>query len=232
MNTDPPVFQDFKSNDSKQLESLLSRLSEEHGDRCILWSDIQCAFKGIGSLKHSRGGRVLFVVDRDTLVRSTRYPFLTCLRQNFSSHRNACPLMMNARRQKPCVERSWDDYYVVLSHEQEDKVKSHQVQLTMDQTLTTTAEQHIKTEQGHVPDLQLAQTALHLDHLLRSSKILSTDLQSSAANLNRRQFQQLAANTWYRLSKTLEELERLKGLGIRVQVDGMTKEQLCANVYH
>jgi len=102
----------------------------------------------------------------------------------------------------------------------------------MDQTLTTTAEQHIKTEQGHVPDLQLAQTALHLDHLLRSSKILSTDLQSSAANLNRRQFQQLAANTWYRLSKTLEELERLKGLGIRVQVDGMTKEQLCANVYH
>lgn len=67
MNTNSPVFQTFKSNDDKQLESLLTHLSEEHGDRYILWNDIQCAFKGIGSLRHSHGGRVLFVVDGDIL---------------------------------------------------------------------------------------------------------------------------------------------------------------------
>jgi hypothetical protein len=141
--------------------------------------------------------------------------------------------MMNARRQPLCVERNRDDYYVVLSHEQEDEVKSYNVQLTMDQTPTATAEQHIKAEQGHVPDLQLSQTALHLDHLLRSSKILSTNLQSSSMlQLRKGHFPKVAANGWYYYSKTLEELERLEGLGITVQADGMTKEQLCANVHH
>lgn len=68
MDTTPPVFQIFKNKDGP-LQSLPTYISEEHGDRYVLWSDIQLAFKGIKPLGfvEQEGLRILFVVDGDTM---------------------------------------------------------------------------------------------------------------------------------------------------------------------
>lgn len=66
MDTHPHVFQEFKSKDNKSLESL-STHSEENGDRYILWSDIQLAFKAIDSLSLALRKSVLFMIDVDAV---------------------------------------------------------------------------------------------------------------------------------------------------------------------
>jgi len=68
MDTTPPVFQTFENKDGP-LQSLPTHISEEHGDRYVLWSDIQLAFKGIDpwGFFDCEGLRILFVVDGDTM---------------------------------------------------------------------------------------------------------------------------------------------------------------------
>lgn len=67
MNTDSLVFQEFRSQDSEPLASVLTHISEETGDRYILWSEIQLAFKGIDSLSDVWGQRIMFAVDGDNM---------------------------------------------------------------------------------------------------------------------------------------------------------------------
>lgn len=68
MDAMPPVFQTFKNNDGP-LQSLPTHISEKHGDRYVLWSDIQLAFKDIEpwQFSDSEDLTTLFVVDGDTM---------------------------------------------------------------------------------------------------------------------------------------------------------------------
>lgn len=68
MDTAPPIFQTFQNKDGP-LQSLPTHISEDHGDRYVLWSDIQLAFKGFNwkEFLYLQGGTILFVVDGDTM---------------------------------------------------------------------------------------------------------------------------------------------------------------------
>ncbi|KFH74022.1 hypothetical protein MVEG_01235 [Podila verticillata NRRL 6337] len=59
--------------------------------------------------------------------------------------------------------------------------------------------------------------------------MLNTELLANTDS-NRSMFQQLAVNSRFYYSEALGELNRLESLGISVQVDGMTKEELCAHL--
>ncbi|KAF9211991.1 hypothetical protein BGZ59_007363 [Podila verticillata] len=73
MDTTPLIFQRFENKDGP-LQSLPTHISEEHGDRYVLWSDIQHAFKDVGLwqfIEWADGVRILFVVDGDTVRKFT-----------------------------------------------------------------------------------------------------------------------------------------------------------------
>lgn len=49
-STDPPVLQDFISEDGKPLTSLPAHLCQETRRRYVLWKDIEDTFKGVDYL--------------------------------------------------------------------------------------------------------------------------------------------------------------------------------------
>lgn len=63
MDSDLPVFQEFKSKDGKPLESLPTHIADDIVGRYVLWSDILHAFKGINVVKDWNEDRVFFVLD-------------------------------------------------------------------------------------------------------------------------------------------------------------------------
>ncbi|KAF8987474.1 hypothetical protein BGZ52_004373 [Haplosporangium bisporale] len=110
------------------------------------------------------------------------------------------------------------------------------IELTWAQTPNDTMGQHIEASQGCTHKSPDKECALHLKSLLKSLKILNEELtdkpegRRSYEKEPREIFQQLAANTRYFYSMTLQELERLKALGMKVKVDGMAEEQLCTHL--
>ncbi|KFH62135.1 hypothetical protein MVEG_11774 [Podila verticillata NRRL 6337] len=204
MDTTPPIFQRFE-NKNGPLQSLPTHISEEHGDRYVLWSDIQHAFKGVGLWQFIAWGQglpILFVVDGDTI-------------RKFTEQRS-----------------KWDDEQEGRSEE------SLPFALPWAQTLNDTTGQHIEASQGcthESPDKECTRT-LHFKNLFKSLKILNEELtdetewRSGCEDEPRDIFQKLAANIRYFYSMILQELERLKALGMQVKVDGMAEEQLCTHI--
>lgn len=107
---------------------------------------------------------------------------------------------------------------------------SHRIQLAATQTSNTIAKQNSKTDQGRILDPPKFESALHLDHLLRMFKMLNAELLTNTDS-DRSMFQQLAVNSRFYYSEALGELNRLESLGIRVQVDGMTMEELRTHLH-
>ncbi|KFH74095.1 hypothetical protein MVEG_01308 [Podila verticillata NRRL 6337] len=119
-----------------------------------------------------------------------------------------------------CVRYSTSAYQVIsCSQKGHQAAASHYFHLTRGQLPTAIVQEPLANESAH-----------HLDCLFRSLNGLSEDL-LEATFLTGLVFRQMAANTLYYHSQTLKELERLKCLEIRVEVDGMNKDQLYAHLH-
>lgn len=98
------------------------------------------------------------------------------------------------------------------------------------QLLDTTAEQHIKNYQTPIHDVLLSESAHQLGYFLQSFKFLNDQLQYEEP-LAIVGYHEVVVNTQYCYLQTLEELEKLESQWIRVKVDGMLKEELCAHLH-
>lgn len=58
-DTNPPVYQKFKSKKGEPFVSLPTHVSKENDDRFVLWTDIQLASKDINSLIYFVGKKSL-----------------------------------------------------------------------------------------------------------------------------------------------------------------------------
>ncbi|KFH74100.1 hypothetical protein MVEG_01313 [Podila verticillata NRRL 6337] len=199
-DADPTIFQNFVSEDYKPLKSLPTYVSEDNGNRYILWTDIQLAFKNIDSLKDERESRVMFVVDDGGTL---RFPL--------------------------CIEYDEDAYHVIIRDHPGFQVDEslHHIRLTEGHARSTVAKKQksTKADQGVIQESLDNEAVLHLDYLLRSLKIMNMELQNKTY-LDKIKFQRLLVNTLYYFSQILEQLKEFERRGVRVEVDGMAEEQL------
>ncbi|KAI9241676.1 MAG: hypothetical protein BYD32DRAFT_405288 [Podila humilis] len=252
MDTTPPIFQRFE-NKNGPLQSLPTHISEEHGDRYVLWSDIQHAFKGVGLwqfIAWGQGVPILFVVDGDTI----RLPL--CLEYSIAAYRLTLAYDRESKNSESLYflnkffrsvgvraedmadfDRKFTEQHSKWDDEQEGRAEeSLPFALPWAQTLNDTTEQHIEASQGCTHESPDKECTLHFKNLFKSLKILNEELteetewRSGCEDEPRDIFQKLAANIQYFYSMILQELERLKALGMQVQVDGMAEEQLCTYI--
>lgn len=107
---------------------------------------------------------------------------------------------------------------------------THHIQLTRAQAPNTIAKRHIQADRRRIHDPPKSESALHLNYLIQKFKMLNAELQIDTDS-RRNVFQQLTVNSRFYYSEALGELDRLESQGIRVEVDGMTKEELCAYLH-
>lgn len=135
------------------------------------------------------------------------------------------------RRLPLCVKYSAGAYKVIPCCQKGSQAgESHYFHLTRGQSSDTIVGKRTKADQRSIQEPLTSESAHHVDCLLRSLNGLCEDL-LQAMLLTGLVFRRMAANTLYYHSQTLKELERLDCLGIRVEVDGMNKDQIYAHLH-
>ncbi|KAG0088720.1 hypothetical protein BGZ93_010267, partial [Podila epicladia] len=201
MDTAPPIFQRFE-NCEGPLQSLPTYISEEHGDRYVLWSDIQHAFKGVDLwrfVEWNDGLKVLFVVDGDTV------------RELIEEQRKFEDEQEDQAEESLQIELTWA------------KTPSDSAGRHVEASQGCTRESPDNECALHLRDLLKSLKILNEE---LTEAFAYNQRPSSYERQPREIFQKLAANTRYFYSMTLRELERLEALGMKVKVDGLAEEEL------
>lgn len=64
LHSDPPIFQQFNSQDGNALGSLPTLVCPETNARYTLWADIEDSFPGLDCLRDWSRMRLLFMIDQ------------------------------------------------------------------------------------------------------------------------------------------------------------------------